>query len=303
MASWALDRTATMSSTEKVAEAMRRALPYLPADASQTVRQMLEPESLVIIVGTLTVWAGSHFFGVGEVVDIILLVVGVFALGFSVFDGAKSLYDFATTAINAKTDHDIDVAAQYFASAVTILGIATIQAVLLHGQARQVAARGRPQIYPREPVGPPPPAGDELRVTRPASIPGGSLGSTDAYGTIQIARNQSLSEQRITLLHELVHRYFSPRTGPFRQLRAELNMSAYARSALLRYLEEALAEGYAQLQTNGLGSALGAYRFPIAGGYVTVSGLAAEGQAIGTIILGGALFHVSVSVGPMPGGT
>jgi hypothetical protein len=77
-------------------------------------------------------------------------------------------------------------------------------------------------------------------------------------------------------------------------------MSAYSRSALLRYLEEALAEGYGQLRVHGLEKAFGAYRFPIDFGYVTVAQMAAEGQAIGTITLGGVLFYVSVSQGPIP---
>ncbi|MDB4973863.1 MAG: uncharacterized protein JWN48_2204 [Myxococcaceae bacterium] len=123
---------------------------------------------------------------------------------------------------------------------------------------------------------------------------------TDAYGAIVVARNQTLTEQRVTLFHELVHRFFSPRTGPLRQLRAELSMSAYSRSVLLRYLEEALAEGYGQLKVNGLAAALGAYRFPLRGGYVTISQLLTEGQAIGTITLGGTLYKVSISSGTIP---
>lgn len=77
----------------------------------------------------------------------------------------------------------------------------------------------------------------------------------------------------------------------------KLNISGYSRSALLRYLEEALAEGYAQLRVHGLEKALAAYRFPLAGPYpyVTVSQLIGEGQAIGTIMLGGTLFYVSIT--------
>jgi hypothetical protein len=51
---------------------------------------------------------------------------------------------------------------------------------------------------------------------------------------------------------------------------------------------------------HGLEQALGAYRFPVNLGYVTVSQMAAEGWAIGTITLGGALFHASISQGLMP---
>lgn len=137
-------------------------------------------------------------------------------------------------------------------------------------------------------------------MTRPVQISGGSIGETNAYGAISVARNQSLTEQRITLMHELVHRYFSPRTGPLRKFRAELRMSAYSRSAFLRYLEETLAEGYGQLRVHGLARALGAYRFPLQGGYVTVSEMATEGMAIGTITITGVLLKVSISQGAMP---
>lgn len=290
----------SLSTTDKIAEAMNRSLPLLPTEARRTVEVLLQPQNLAIIGATLAVWIGSHFFGVGEVVDVILLSVGVVTLGFAVFDGAAELYDFARFSVNATTDRDLDLAAQHFSRAVTILGISTIQANLLRGQARTVVARGRPTIYPRVRVGTPPPAGNQLRLTRPATIAGGSLGETSAYGAIRVARNQSITEQRLTLLHELVHRYFSPRTGPLRQLRAELNMAGYTRSMFLRYLEEALAEGYAQLRVNGLASAVEALRFPIQGGYVTVSQLVAEGAAIGTIFLGGTLFHVSISLGELP---
>jgi len=77
-------------------------------------------------------------------------------------------------------------------------------------------------------------------------------------------------------------------------------MSSYARSALLRYLEESLAEGYGQLKVYGLAKALEAFRFPINAGYMTVSQMATEGIAIGTITLGGTLFRVSISLGAMP---
>jgi hypothetical protein len=294
-----IDRTNAMSPKDKVGEAMRRSISILPADAGQVVSLMLQPESLAILTGTLVVWAGSHFFGVGEIVDAVLLVVGAFTLGFGVFDGAKELYDFATIATKAQSDQELDVASKHFARAVTVLGMAAIQAVLLRGQAQTIFARGRPQVYPRIQVNEPP-ATSGLNVTRPASIAGGYLGTTNEYGVIVVSRAQSLSEQQLTLYHELVHRFFSPRMGPFLKLRAELNISAYSRSALLKYLEEALAEGYSQLRFNGLASALYALRFPLRCGYVTVSQLISEGTALGTIVLGGSIFKVSVSNGPVP---
>ena len=294
------DRIARMTFNEKVGEAMERSLPYLPENAKEIVRSLLKPETLAIIGATLAVWAGSHFFGVGEIVDVILLLVGVVTVGFAVFEGASEFYDFMDGAMNARSDADLDLAAQHFARSVTLLGIATVQALLMRGQVQSVVARGIPKIQPRFKLAVPPAGGDKLRLSRPAQIPGGSLGKTSAYGVISVARNQSLTEQRITLLHELVHRFFSPRVGPFLRFRAELRLSAYMRSALLKYLEEALAEGYAQLRVNGLLEAVAALRFPLTNGYVTVSQLVSEGTAIGTIVVGGTTLKVSVSVGQIP---
>ena len=281
---------------------MRLSIPLLPGDAGRMVEQMLTPASLAIITGSLVLWAGSHAFGVGEFVDVILLCAGVLTLGLSVFQGAKELLAFARTAISARSDADLHVAAAHFAQAVTILGVSVVQAVLMRGQARAVGERGMPKMRPRFQAGEPPPAGGKLSVSRPATLPDGDLGITDEYGVISVSRNQSITEQKLTLLHELVHRYFSPKVGPFRKLRAELNMGGYQHSALLRYLEEALAEGYAQMKVNGLEKGFKAYRFPVQGNdaYVTVSALKAEGTAIGTITLGGALFYVSLSPGQPP---
>ncbi|WPH12103.1 hypothetical protein [Variovorax paradoxus] len=289
-----------MAVMDRVGEAMRRALPLLPSEARSTVMAMLQPQALAIIAGTLVVWAGSHFFGVGEIVDIILLVVGFAALGMSVFSGASELTDFVEKAVNGRSDADLDQAAEHFAKAISLLGISAIQALLMRGAARTVIERGIPKVEPLPNVGTPPPAGNALRLSRPETLPGGSLGSTGVFGEISVARNQSLTEQRLTLFHELVHRYFSPRMGPLRQLRAQMSWSAYSRSALLRYLEEALAEGYGQLKVHGLAQALGAYRFPIQNGYVTVSQLAVEGMYIGRILIGGSSFWVGVSGGQIP---
>jgi hypothetical protein len=68
---------AQMSGVDKVGEAMRRSLPHLPSEARATIQLMLRPESLAIVAGTVVVWAGSHFFGVGEIVDVILLAVNL----------------------------------------------------------------------------------------------------------------------------------------------------------------------------------------------------------------------------------
>ena len=287
----------SMSAQDKIAEAIRRSLPLLGPEARRQVEAMLTPTALAIMAGTLVVWAGSHFFGVGEIVDVILLAVGFVTVGLGVFSGASELYEFATDAVHANSEEDLNRAARHFAAAVNILGISVISAVLLRRSAGAVKARGRPTVRRLPNVGQTPPAGVKPRITRPHVLPGGALGETDWFGNIAVTRNQTFTEQRLTLYHEWIHSVLSPKTGPLLRLRAQLRASAYWRSSLLRYLEEAMAESYAQLKVQGVREALLAFRFPIRGGYVTVSQLGAEGTAIGTITVGSLQFTVTVVEG------
>jgi len=59
-------------------------------------------------------------------------------------------------------------------------------------------------------------------------------------------------------------------------------MTAYEHSALCKYLEEALAESYAQVKVNGIRALPTGLRFPITNGYVKIGDLAGE-VAIGTV--------------------
>lgn len=149
-----------LGTADRVAEAMHRAIPLLPPEAQAQVRAMLSPESLGIVCATLLAWVGSHLFGVGEIVDLILLGVGVALLGLSVFTGAQHLYEFAVTAANARSDDELNRAAREFAAAVTILGISVISALLLRRSLRATASaacrrctahrtsgRHRPQVH------------------------------------------------------------------------------------------------------------------------------------------------------------
>lgn len=77
-------------------------------------------------------------------------------------------------------------------------------------------------------------------------------------------------------------------------------MSGYTRSALMRYLEEALAEGFAQVRINGLTGIMTGIRFPVANGYMSLQALACEGAEIGTIVLGNQRFSVQFVPGPPP---
>jgi hypothetical protein len=302
---------AALSREQRVAEAIRRSLVLLPGELREAVEGLFSPESILIVTGTLVLWVGSHLIAVGEILDVILLVVGAVLLGKSVLDLAEHLWHFSALSINGTTDRELDQAAKHFASAVTLAGVDILTAVLLRRNLRDVRLRPPKQRPPARgllKVEPPPAVGPgsfyRPKISRPQALPSGALGETSFYGDIYVIRTQSLAEQRLTLFHERVHSFFSPKCKFFLHLRARLKASAYWRSALLRYLEEALAEGYAQFKVRGLADALKAVSFPIGPapyGYVTVSQLVAEGAGIGSIVLGGQQVRVTLASQPPNG--
>ena len=141
--------------TDKVADAIRRSTAYMPDTLGRQLGAFLEPQTLGLIAGTVAIWAGSHFFGVGEVVDVGLLLVGAFMIGWSINDVVRDLVDFGTTAYGSGSEADLDRAARLFARAVVTAGITAVMALLLGRSARGIqASRGASvteAVKPRSP--------------------------------------------------------------------------------------------------------------------------------------------------------
>jgi hypothetical protein len=255
-----------MSDAEKVGEAIRRALPLIGPEAREEASKLLDPLVLATVAGVLTAWVISHFVGIGEIVDVILLAAGVFAIGMSVFDGVSELFQFANAALHASGESDLDNAAKHFADAVAILGIQAVLSVLLRSAPRTFRGGrvkvGAPPPFARGAVSRPP-----LRSTR--ALPP-AHGETGAWGDIVISRLGTSQDRRIAALHENVHRVLTPKLNALRTFRISNRSSSYARSALSKYLEEALAETIAQVGVNGFGSAFSGIAFPVKNGYVTI---------------------------------
>ena len=128
-------------------------------------------------------------------------------------------------------------------------------------------------------------------IADPALPPG--QGFTNKFGDITYSSAGSATDRALVLAHEQVHSFLSPRLTLLRNFRADLGMAAYERSAFLKYLEEALAETYAQLRVHGVRGLPTGIRFPITNGYVTLSRVVTE-VAIGTVAFGGTLYGVYV---------
>lgn len=288
---------ATLSNEQKIEEAIKRSLRQLPHSVAAQLGAMLSPASLAAMTAALLAWAASHAFGVGEVADLALLAIGLGFCGWGIFDGFHDLARFCTSAINARSEQDLDTAAGYFASAVTEIGINALLALLFKKPIRSLSELGglkniRPGLVRVEP---PPPPGVKPTITVSELGPG-MQGVTTTYGDITISRELTTEEQQMTLDHEKVHSFLSPRIGPFRQIRARLAISGYARSALLRYLEEAMAETYAQMRARGVRGVVTGITFLLENGYLSIAEInVMQGVFLGVIVVDGHRMHVMLS--------
>lgn len=295
-----------MSNEDRLVEVLTRSKDHFGPEGKQMIDALLAPENIAIMIGTLLLWAGSHLFGVGEIIDVLLLIVGAATIGWSIGDVAKDIYAFADLTINARSEDDLNKAAKAFSHAVVLAGFTTIMALLLRRSVKQIqVTRGAnvlDAMRPRSPgfagnVGADPYKGQiwsKPQTKMVESLPPGQ-GKISPFGDIYLAvREGTVVQERLAYAHELVHRFLSPRLGLFRTFRAQLRMSGYLRSALLQYLEESLAETYAQFRVNGIGftELLNGISFPIENGYITIGNLFTEGIAIGNIFIGGDLFLV-----------
>jgi len=142
--SWTLEQKFTM--------ALRKTVPKLPANMQQEFAALLSPTSLAIIVGTLVVWAASHAFGVGEVIDLVLLLGGVIFLGMAVVDVAEELYDFLKLTCTAETEQDLDIAASHLAAAIAVIGVAAFAALLAKGTKMRSKSAKKPPLPEPKPL-------------------------------------------------------------------------------------------------------------------------------------------------------
>ena len=121
-------------------------------------------------------------------------------------------------------------------------------------------------------------------------LPAGA-GRTDKFGNVIYSTLGSTEDVALARYHEKLHSLLSPKLSVLREFRADLRMAAYNRSSLVRYLEEALAETYAQLRVSGIKGLPTGIAFPVKNGYVTLRATVIEGAGA-TIVVGGTTYGV-----------
>lgn len=125
--------------------------------AKAELRSLIEPQNIAITVSVLVVWAASHAVGIGEIVDIIMVGVGVFMIGWSVFDAAEKLAEFLGLTVQAKTMADLQRASVMLAAVIVILGAKVFKRLITRGAGSITSGgkqgKGKP---PKKEDGPPP---------------------------------------------------------------------------------------------------------------------------------------------------
>jgi len=133
------------------------------------------------------------------------------------------------------------------------------------------------------------------KMTATPKLPAGH-GETNKFGDVLYSSKGTAKDINLARFHEKVHSFLSPKLRYLRNFRADLGMAGYGKSQFLKYLEEAMAEAYAQVKVargvaGKLEGLLAGIRFPIRNGYCEVSVVVAEG-AVGTIVVGGVIYGV-----------
>ncbi|MCC7373195.1 MAG: hypothetical protein IT581_00965 [Verrucomicrobiales bacterium] len=128
VAGWPLER--------KLIEAAKRAIPALPAGMRDEFAALFTGESLAILTVVLVAWAAGHAFGVSEIIDAVLLAVGIVMLGSQALRAFKAMGAYLDRAMNARSDADLDAAGAHLAEAVAIIGVTAFTALIFKAAKR-----------------------------------------------------------------------------------------------------------------------------------------------------------------------
>lgn len=259
------------SLVDRLGRVIELTLPKIGPEAARQLEQLLSPTSLGVVAGILAAWVVGHAFGIGELVDTVLAVVGVVSIGLAVFSGLDELYLFAKETYS--TSGSLDRAADHLANAISILGIQAVLAVLFRNRPR--IARGQIEGSPRAgatfQLEPPPPATPGTKyvpaVMSDSTLPAGN-GATSWWGDITLSTQGTTTDQALVELHERVHQFLAPKLYTLRNVRVLGRTGSYVGSSLYRYFEEALAETVARVGVQGFRKFFVGIRFPVENGYL-----------------------------------
>lgn len=309
------------TNAQRLDAVIKRAALLLPESVGRELLALLDLQVLAVAVGVVVVWAALHFVGVGEIIDVVLLIVGFVSIGPVAWRAGEYLISFAIGTTKAKKEEDLDEAAKHLSEAVAMLGVQVVMALLLKkapkvlNEARNslkssatpltIKTVGEPPITKGKWFYKPP----EIKINKHQYAAKEVPGSTDIWGNSSVypGRNSKLKDIELAKFHEEFHQLLTPKLQTFKWLRkgrAVLKTNSYLKSYLLRYLEEALAEATAQVRIKGFNwkNIWEGIKFPVGkemgeAGYVTLAkmGTEANGVLLGPINVNGMIFNAYYS--------
>lgn len=282
------------TTVQKLDSVIRRAALLLPEDVGKQLLMLVEPWALALMAIVLLAWVIGHFFGISEIGDV-LLILGGLALGAAAYQAGGHLYSFAVKCVDGKTNKDLDESAHHLSEAIALVGVQLVMALLLAKAPKVFQDRAGINLNQLPKVKRPMGEWFYKPKIRPADSFSNpyTLGKTTIYGDIEYLSRLTGELKAETILHERVHSLLTPKLYPLRNLRVVMTINGYAKSFILRYLEEAIAETVAQVGTYGLKNVLVGIKFPIRENYVTLTqiGTEATGIFLGPVNVGGIYYR------------
>jgi hypothetical protein len=125
------------SREEIVKEVISRAATKVPGDIRAVLLSLVSPENFAIIVGTIAFGAAANLTPYGWAGDALIVAIAFGFGGLAAVQALGDLVDCFKRTSNARTDQDLDAAAQALARAVVGLGVLGLMAVLHRASLRK----------------------------------------------------------------------------------------------------------------------------------------------------------------------
>ena len=113
---------AQMTLEERIGETLTRTVPRLGPEFRSQFNALISPEALTMMAGMIVAWIASHAIGLGQIIDVLMIGVGIVSIGWAVFVAIDHLYRFAHGVYTGRNSRSLDVASEHLAEAVAILG-------------------------------------------------------------------------------------------------------------------------------------------------------------------------------------
>ena len=129
---------AELDSVGKLTEAVKRSASALPGELATELQALLSPATLATMASVFAIYVAAHSVGVGQAMDIGMLIAGGVFFGMDAFTIFKDIAGFAN-AVNAQNENELDKAGQHLASAVAKIGVDAVMTLLTSKVAKKIA--------------------------------------------------------------------------------------------------------------------------------------------------------------------